>query len=263
VNGAEAKDWTKSSPIRVCRSYKAAKMHPEYAPLEGVRYDGLYKIVKYWRQKGVSGFYVWRYLFRRDDSEPAPWTAEGSQNIARLGLVMYESDDENDKDGTSKKRGGRDEGTSKVARVQRAYNPSAELLQMMALDKVNSRLWDKLAEKKYYSEKDFLEALCENELTCPICQELVRRPCTTPCGHNICNACLCQSLKNYGVFCPVCRSDISSMGSIDQVREQLNHNLVTVIKALIPSYGQDWLTRFRVTKKQRAIRMGMAVDASE
>ncbi|KAJ1806933.1 hypothetical protein LPJ56_005015 [Coemansia sp. RSA 2599] len=262
INGAEAEDWTKSSPIRVCRSYKAVKMHPEYAPAEGVRYDGLYKIVRYWRDKGVSGFYVWRYLFRRDDPEPAPWTQEGKQNIERFGLVMYESDDEDEGEGGSKKKIGQSNGGAK-ARVQLPYVLSAELLQMMALDKVNSRLWEKLVEKDYFSEKEFFEELFENELACPICQELVQRPCTTPCGHNICNACLCRSLKQYGVLCPMCRSDISSMGSIEEVREQLNGNLVTVIKALIPSYGLDWLTPPKITKKQRAARMGMTVETNE
>ena len=42
-NGGEAKDWKKSRPIRVIRSYKGAK-HSSYAPEEGIRYDGLYKV---------------------------------------------------------------------------------------------------------------------------------------------------------------------------------------------------------------------------
>ncbi|KAJ2702823.1 hypothetical protein FB645_004132 [Coemansia sp. IMI 203386] len=263
IKGSEAEDWTQSSPIRVCRSYKAAKMHPEYAPAEGVRYDGLYKVVSYWRQKGVSGFYVWRYLFRRDDPEPAPWTEEGKENIERLGLVMYESDNEDDTKGAGSKKSGAGVGTFKKPKVQLSFIPSAELLQMMALDKVNKRLWDKVGEKTYNSEKEYLDNLCENELSCPICQELVQRPCTTPCGHNICNACLCLSRKKYGEFCPMCRSEIASMGTVEEVREQLNHNLVTVLRALIPSYGQDWLTPVKVTEKQRAVRMGMPINVLE
>ncbi|KAJ1877872.1 ubiquitin-like with PHD and RING finger domains 2, partial [Coemansia sp. RSA 486] len=128
---------------------------------------------------------------------------------------------------------------------------------------VNKRLWDKVGEKTYNSEKEYLDNLCENELSCPICQELVQKPCTTPCGHNICNACLCLSLKKYGEFCPMCRSEIASMGTVEEVREQLNHNLVTVLRALIPSYGQDWLTPVKVTEKQRAVRMGMPIDVLE
>lgn len=45
--GADAgDDWKKSRPIRVVRSDKLSKHNPKYAPEEGQRYDGLYKIVK-------------------------------------------------------------------------------------------------------------------------------------------------------------------------------------------------------------------------
>ena len=40
----------------------------KYAPKEGNRYDGIYKVVKYWPQKNKDGFIVWKYLLRRDDS---------------------------------------------------------------------------------------------------------------------------------------------------------------------------------------------------
>ena len=49
------------------------------------RYDGIYKVVKYWPQKGQSGFLVWRYLLRRDDPVPAPWTKEGKKRIEEGG----------------------------------------------------------------------------------------------------------------------------------------------------------------------------------
>jgi E3 ubiquitin-protein ligase UHRF1 len=58
-DGATARDWKKSKPVRVVRNYKLNKHHPKYAPETGNRYDGLYKIVKYWKEKGKSGFYVW------------------------------------------------------------------------------------------------------------------------------------------------------------------------------------------------------------
>lgn len=72
--GAESKDWKKGKPIRVVRSCKSGK-HSKYAPKDGIRYDGIYKVVKYFREKGKSGFYVWRYFLRRDDPVPAPWEA--------------------------------------------------------------------------------------------------------------------------------------------------------------------------------------------
>jgi E3 ubiquitin-protein ligase UHRF1 len=65
-DGGEADKWKRGKPIRVIRSCKLAK-HSKFAPAEGIRYDGIYKVVKYWPHKGKAGFIVWRYLFRRDD----------------------------------------------------------------------------------------------------------------------------------------------------------------------------------------------------
>lgn len=44
--------------------------------------------MKYWAEKGKSGFLVWRYLLRRDDPAPAPWTKEGQKRAKELGLAM-------------------------------------------------------------------------------------------------------------------------------------------------------------------------------
>ena len=53
-----------------------------------VHCTGLYKVVKYWPAKGKSGFKVWRYLLRRDDPTPAPWTEEGKQRMEEQGLSL-------------------------------------------------------------------------------------------------------------------------------------------------------------------------------
>jgi E3 ubiquitin-protein ligase UHRF1 len=45
-------------------------------------------VVKYWPEKGKSGFLVWRYLLKRNDDEPAPWTRDGKERIKKLGLTM-------------------------------------------------------------------------------------------------------------------------------------------------------------------------------
>lgn len=76
LTGAEAEEWQKGKPVRVLRSskFKSSK----YAPKDGIRYDGIYKVQKYYRIMGKSGWYVWRYVLKRDDLEPAPW-AEGGQ----------------------------------------------------------------------------------------------------------------------------------------------------------------------------------------
>ena len=66
VNGAKGKDWRQGNPVRVIRNHKGSK-HSKYAPKEGNRYDGIYKVVKYWPETNKSGFIVWKYLLRRDD----------------------------------------------------------------------------------------------------------------------------------------------------------------------------------------------------
>lgn len=55
------------------------------------RYDGIYKVVKYYPEKGISGFTVWRFVLRRDDPTPAPWTTKGKQRISQLGLEIIVS----------------------------------------------------------------------------------------------------------------------------------------------------------------------------
>lgn len=44
--------------------------------------------MKYWPEIGKCGYLVWRYLLRRDDLEPAPWTPEGLDRIKKLGLSV-------------------------------------------------------------------------------------------------------------------------------------------------------------------------------
>ncbi|XP_053623803.1 E3 ubiquitin-protein ligase UHRF1-like [Plodia interpunctella] len=71
--GDAGAEWRGGKPVRVVRSYKMMKHFPKYAPKEGIRYDGIYKVVKYYPEKGLSGYRVWKYLLRRDDPNPAPW----------------------------------------------------------------------------------------------------------------------------------------------------------------------------------------------
>ncbi|XP_056377880.1 E3 ubiquitin-protein ligase UHRF2 [Hyla sarda] len=86
-DGAESKNWRAGKPVRVVRSSKGRRIS-KYAPEDGNRYDGIYKVVKYWPEIGKCGFLVWRYLLRRDDMEPAPWTAEGIERSKKLGLTL-------------------------------------------------------------------------------------------------------------------------------------------------------------------------------
>jgi putative restriction endonuclease len=49
-------------PVRVIRG---AGLPSPYSPETGYRYDGLYTVVDYWRERGRSGFFLWRFRLRR------------------------------------------------------------------------------------------------------------------------------------------------------------------------------------------------------
>jgi putative restriction endonuclease len=59
-------------PVRVVRG---AGLDSPFAPAQGYRYDGLYRVESYWHEQGRSGFLVWRFRLVRDDPRPAPWAA--------------------------------------------------------------------------------------------------------------------------------------------------------------------------------------------
>jgi len=91
------KNWKDGKPVRVIRKFIKPKKKrgtneyyhiSKYAPTieDSVRYDGLYKVVNYWRKSGDSGYKVCQYLLRRDDDEPAPWTKEGKETIKKFNL---------------------------------------------------------------------------------------------------------------------------------------------------------------------------------
>ncbi|KAG9302660.1 hypothetical protein G9A89_007364 [Geosiphon pyriformis] len=54
-------------PIRVVRGYQ---VHSDYAPRSGYRYDGLYQVVRWWEDIGMSGFSVIKYAFKRLPGQP-------------------------------------------------------------------------------------------------------------------------------------------------------------------------------------------------
>ncbi|KAI9322823.1 PUA-like domain-containing protein [Dichotomocladium elegans] len=145
--GGEAADWKKSRPVRVCRTSKLAKHNPRYAPEEGVRYDGLYKVVKYWPDKGASGFKVWRFLLRRDDSEPAPWTKEGKELAMKRGLRMIMQNQSE---------------TKQLVR----YKIPKKVRMLMDADKANKRVWDEVRSLDFWSEYEFLHYLFSTAVVC-------------------------------------------------------------------------------------------------
>lgn len=53
ANGANAgSNWRLGKPVRLLRSGNARQKNSRYLPKVGVRYDGIYKVVKYWPERG-------------------------------------------------------------------------------------------------------------------------------------------------------------------------------------------------------------------
>ncbi|NXF08169.1 UHRF1 ligase, partial [Smithornis capensis] len=253
-HGAEAKDWRAGKPVRVVRNVKGGK-HSKYAPLEGNRYDGIYKVVKYWPETGKSGFLVWRYLLRRDDEEPAPWTKEGKDRMKKLGLTMQypegyveavankekenNGDDEFDTPGKGKRKrksaGGEEKlssspaGTPKKTKVE-PYKLTAQQKSLIKSDEANEKLWNEVLEALKDGPK-FLSKV-EEAFQCICCQEVVFRPVTTVCQHNVCKDCLDRSFRADVYSCPACRYDLGKTYSME-----VNEPLQNILTQLFPGYG--------------------------
>jgi len=256
--GGDAGDkWKQGKPIRVLRGYKGRK-HSKYAPEEGCRYDGIYKVVKYWPQKGQSGFLVWRYLLRRDDPVPPPWTKEGKKRIEEGGWgeiqkpENYEetqakkladkaaklSDKENkgdaDKKGKKRKNSG-EAGDEEVKQKKEKkvtvskYKVAADLVKAMKEDKPNSKVWKELLEKDYKTRKELVAAV-EESFSCVVCMGVVTMPVTLECLHNFCNSCITRGVKAEGAVCPMCRAEI------DPKKLEVNEKLRTVLNMVFPGY---------------------------
>ncbi|NWT84500.1 UHRF2 ligase, partial [Lanius ludovicianus] len=261
-NGAESKNWRAGKPVRVVRSSKGRRIS-KYAPEEGNRYDGIYKVVKYWPEIGKCGFLVWRYLLRRDDVEPAPWTSEGMERSKKLGLsVQYPegyleamaSKEKKDKvkkqtvkqEPTSQSNGNQkrtiDDGieepmnTPKAMRMGdggkgEAFQLTQEQQWLIREDCMNQKLWDEvLASLK--EGPNFLKKL-EQSFMCVCCQELVYQPVTTECLHNVCKSCLQRSFRAEVFTCPACRYDLGKGYTMAP-----NKVLQTLLDQFFPGYSK-------------------------
>lgn len=65
-NMALAKSCLYGLPVRVIRG---AGSESRWAPDQGYRYDGLFRLEQHWKERGVSDYYVWRYLLRQIPDE--------------------------------------------------------------------------------------------------------------------------------------------------------------------------------------------------
>lgn len=240
--GAEAVNWKEGIPIRVVRNFKLAK-HSKYAPEDGNRYDGLYKVIKYWPEKGQSGFKVWRYLLRRDDPTPAPWTNEGKKRIAELGLQMIYPEgyqEAQEKKTGVKKRKSDDENESTnnqestpVKKRKTAFKLTGEITKLIKKDSPNTKLWNQCIEFIPEGKQAFFEKV-SSEFACIVCQDLVLKPITTPCSHNICIQCLKRSFKASSYACPMCRNPLDK-----DYQMTVNDVLCSILLLLFPGYDNS------------------------
>jgi hypothetical protein len=55
-----------------------------FGPPAGFRYDGLYRVGRYWSDVGRSHFKIWRFLLIREDPTPPPlldWSRGGIRSL--------------------------------------------------------------------------------------------------------------------------------------------------------------------------------------
>ncbi|EOA33735.1 hypothetical protein CARUB_v10019928mg [Capsella rubella] len=227
-------------PVRVVRSHKEKRS--AYAPEEGVRYDGVYRIEKCWRKVGIQGsFKVCRYLFVRCDNDPAPWTSDEHGDRPRplphipelnMAIDLFERKESPSWDF--------DEGKGKWEWIK---PPPASKKSVNVLDPEERKSLRKAIKAAH---SNTVRARLLKEFKCQICCQVMTLPVTTPCAHNFCKACLeskfagktlvrersrggrtLRAQKNV-MNCPSCPTDISEFLQNPQV----NREVMEVIERL-------------------------------
>lgn len=132
------------------------------------RYDGLYKVVRYYPEKGKSGFIVWRYVLLRDDPIPAPWTDEGKKRIESLGLEIvypegYLEFQKIKKSPAKKKRKALAEIESPFnkKKKQESYQLDDKVSETIKQDKLNKRSWSECLCRLSEGKVNFLKQVSE------------------------------------------------------------------------------------------------------
>lgn len=231
--GADAEDdWQKGKPVRVVRNYKLGK-HSEYAPKDGNRYDGIYKVVKYYPEKGKSGYIVWRYLLRRDDEKPAPWE-KGGQAFDMLYPPGYlEAQKEKNPEQPKKRKSVLKDISKKMSTKRQkldVYQLNSEVAELIKNDEANNKLWSECNEYLNSGKQEYLKKV-QDIFICICCQEVAYKPVTTECKHNICISCLKRSFLSEIYTCPYCRFNLGS-----DYNMKINKSLSKALLLLLPGY---------------------------
>ncbi|GFP83061.1 E3 ubiquitin-protein ligase orthrus 2 [Phtheirospermum japonicum] len=199
-------------PVRVVRSHKEKRS--SYAPQEGVRYDGIYRI-----EKDLSETLG-------DRPRPLPTVPELKQATditARKGSPAWDYDEQ------------------KGQWMWKKPQPESR----KAVDDYNDEDNGTKKRKRQKPKGSVKERLLK-EFSCLICRKVMSLPLTTPCAHNFCKGCLegafagqsfvkdrtrggrtLRAQKNV-MKCPCCTNDLSDFLQNPQV----NRELMNVIESL-------------------------------
>lgn len=221
----------KGYPVRVVRSHKEKRSN--YAPEEGVRYDGVYRIEKCWRSNGNQGYKVCRYLFVRCDNSPAPWT--GDEHGDRPRPLPQVPELKRAIDITERKEG-----------PHWDYDESDECWKWKR-PQPNSMIYKKGNGGRKSCKQSSKEKILK-EFSCLICRKVMTLPMTTPCAHNFCKSCLdgafaglayvrersrggrqLRTQKNV-MKCPTCTTDISEFLQNAQVNRELMGAIESILR---------------------------------
>ncbi|KAL8126970.1 E3 ubiquitin-protein ligase ORTHRUS 2-like isoform X1 [Apium graveolens] len=223
----------KGYPVRVVRSHKEKRSN--YAPEDGLRYDGVYRIEKCWRKVGKQGFKVCRYLFVRCDNEPAPWTSDEHGDRPRPLPTVKELKGAIDIFERSESPSWDYAEEDNVWKWKKPPPASQKPVRADAKpeDIQNARIAIRKAETAASKGKLL------KEFSCLLCKDVMTLPVTTPCAHNFCKSCLdgkfagqsftrersrggrtLRSQKN-AMICPACPTDISDFLQNAQINREL------------------------------------------
>ncbi|KAL1513520.1 hypothetical protein ABEB36_002922 [Hypothenemus hampei] len=249
-NGAEAEDWKSGKPVRVVRNCKMKDS--KYAPEDGYRYDGIYKVVKYYPELGKAGYRIWRYLLRRDDPSPAPW----EPNAPRFDIIYQDGYLESQEANSDKKLNNKSLNQGKKRKLNNTNTNSLLTLfhkkqktndnlfkldptVSMAIDRdvANKHLWIECLKIVEQGKIQFLKAV-EETFKCIICFSLILKPVTLECGHTLCEKCLKDMYKHSSMpeyQCPCCRMSLGNKNDL-HVRFK-NLHLEEVLNLLFVGYG--------------------------
>ncbi|KAM0863741.1 hypothetical protein ACQ4PT_044382 [Festuca glaucescens] len=239
MNAALRLSCLKGYPVRVVRSHKEKRS--SYAPVKGVRYDGVYRIEKCWRKIGVQGKYkVCRYLFVRCDNEAAPWTSDLHGDLPRPLPKIKELQGATD---ITERKGSPSWDYDLAKKVWTWVKP--EPISKKPIHTGDPETDKEIRQAQRRSRLSLAEKLLK-EFGCSICKNVITEPLTTPCGHNFCKACLLGAFADQASVrersrggrtlraqkivkrCPSCPNDICDFLE----NPQINREVMDLIESL-------------------------------